>query len=191
MDVKRTNTHHWEKGVSNLHKKVVKKKMSEGKIKKDSKIEGFTLLEVIIVIAIVGVMAAVVSVSLVPARNEAKVRAAQTESAATIKLAQSYALQGKKLGAVTPNFFGFVISSSTVYKICGCSVANCSDCSGANIIESRNLPAGVTFGTSALALTFNVPDGNINPSADTTISMSGGGISKSITVKAGGAIVEN
>ena len=76
------------------------------------KIKAFTLVELIIVIAVIGIMTSVGMVSFQTSRNTHKVEAAANEVAATIKLAQSYALQGKAAddgsgNMVTPCGYGF------------------------------------------------------------------------------------
>jgi prepilin-type N-terminal cleavage/methylation domain-containing protein len=54
-----------------------------------------SLMEVLVVIAIIGIMTTVGFVSLDSGKSQAKLQAAQREIASVIKLTQSYALQGK------------------------------------------------------------------------------------------------
>ena len=63
--------------------------------KRKTKLNGFNLLELMIVIAIIGVMSVVGIVSLNNSRYFSKLKSAQEEVSATLKTAQNYALQGK------------------------------------------------------------------------------------------------
>lgn len=67
----------------------------------------FTLIELLIVIGIIGIMSVVGIVSLGSGKSKLKLQSAQREVAATIKLAQSYALQGKTQNGATPCGYGF------------------------------------------------------------------------------------
>jgi prepilin-type N-terminal cleavage/methylation domain-containing protein len=67
-----------------MHKKTLKNKKG-----------GFTLIEVMIVIAILGIMIGIAFLSLSPIRDRKAVETAEREVAASIRLAQNYALNGK------------------------------------------------------------------------------------------------
>lgn len=83
--------------------------------------KAFSLVELVTVIAIVSIMLGVAVVSLLPARTSAKLDAAGREVAANIKLAQSYALQGKAVkdsgNNVVPCGYGVNIKDTTEYQI--------------------------------------------------------------------------
>jgi len=86
------------------------------KIKKNLK--GFTLLELIVVIAIIGIMTSVGLVSLVPAKKQIALKTAQNEVTSAIKLAQSYALQGKSIQGVSDICgYGFEFTDRSNYRI--------------------------------------------------------------------------
>jgi len=79
-------------------------------------------MELLLVIAIIGIMATAGFVSLSSNQTNTKLQAAQREVASVIKLTQSYALQGKvaddKIGhMVTPCGYGFRFIDSTHYEI--------------------------------------------------------------------------
>jgi prepilin-type N-terminal cleavage/methylation domain-containing protein len=80
-----------------------------GKLKITDKHKAFTFVELLMAIAIVGIMTAVGFASLNSGKVTTKLQAAQREVASTIKLAQSYALQGKTVtpGGTSPCGYGF------------------------------------------------------------------------------------
>lgn len=67
----------------------------------------FSLIELLTVIAIIGIISAVAFVSLNSNKSASRLKTAQREVTSTIKLAQTYALQGKTQGGVTPCGYGF------------------------------------------------------------------------------------
>ena len=73
--------------------------MNNNFIKKN---KGFTLVELLIVIAIIGIMSAVSIVSLQNGKTEKEVETAATQVAAAIREAQNNALTGKKNNGETP-----------------------------------------------------------------------------------------
>jgi len=88
------------------------------------KYRGFSFIELLTVIAIIGIMSAVAFVSLSSSKSSAKLSAAQREVAGAIKLAQSYALQGRMetdeaggSGLAVPCGYGFHFISPTDYEI--------------------------------------------------------------------------
>lgn len=78
---------------------------------------GFTLIEVIIVIAIIGIMTAISIVSLRGGKTSNNLETSRREVASIIKLAQSYALQGKITGGNTPCGFGVRFTDSNSYEL--------------------------------------------------------------------------
>lgn len=81
-----------------------------------------TMIELLMVMAIISIMTTVGIASWQSSQADAKLRTAQREVAATVKLAQSYALQGKMQddgsgNMVTPCGYGFMFTSSTAYQI--------------------------------------------------------------------------
>lgn len=124
------------------------------------------------VVAIIGIMTGVGLVSLVPARTATKLDAAGREVASAIKLAQSYALQGKVMGGVVPCGYGihtmndgigyeiFYIASSTSCYSFNQGPVNYST---SKQLESYNLKEGVQFSANSRnqRIYFTVPHGVI------------------------------
>ncbi len=87
------------------------------------KYRGFSFVELMSVIVIIGIMSAVAFVSLSSSKSSAKLGAAQREVAAAIKLAQSYALQGRMeapetgSGLAVPCGYGIHFISEENYEI--------------------------------------------------------------------------
>ena len=74
-------------------------------------------MELIVVMAIMGIMASVGIVSLQSSKSDSRLKATQREVAASIKQAQSYALQGRMQEGETPCEYGFEFTSVTDYQI--------------------------------------------------------------------------
>jgi prepilin-type N-terminal cleavage/methylation domain-containing protein len=91
--------------------------MKKGLNKKNKKLSGVTLLELIVVIAIIGILAAVAIISMGSASSASKMEAVQKELASEIKLAQSYALQGKTHDGITPCGYGATFNADGTYNI--------------------------------------------------------------------------
>jgi prepilin-type N-terminal cleavage/methylation domain-containing protein len=81
------------------------------------KFKGFTFLELILVIAIIGIMSATSIVSLGALKVRANLKSAQSEVSATIETAKSYALQGKKQNGNTACGYGFRFKDNKNYEI--------------------------------------------------------------------------
>jgi prepilin-type N-terminal cleavage/methylation domain-containing protein len=78
---------------------------------------GFTLVELMISLAILSTMTVVSIVSIRSSRTDSSLAAAQREVTAAIKLAQSYALQGKMQNSVTPCGYGLRFKTMEKYEI--------------------------------------------------------------------------
>lgn len=82
---------------------------------------GFTLIEMLVVLGITGILSSVGLISYQSAKSEAALRAAQREVATVIRMAQSYALQGK-IQTIdgeqrTPCGYGFEFTNDHTYRI--------------------------------------------------------------------------
>lgn len=145
-----------------------------------------TLIELLAVIAIIGIMTAVTIVSMNSGKTQAKLKAAQSEVASSIKLAQSYALQGREQAGVTPRYYGIKFTDDKTFVLCGGN-ATCDDS-----VEIYQLKDGVILTNDPLpAISFNVPHGNSNLPADLTLTFMLNSGSKSITISKSGSITEN
>ena len=114
------------------------------------KIKGFTLLELLVVIAMIGILSSVLIVNLSGTKSNAKLRAAQREVASAIKQAHSWALEGKRFNNATPvKCWGVCIPDDSSYKIIYNDVGNdCNDCSKA--AETYSLSGGAKFDALAV-----------------------------------------
>lgn len=172
--------------------------------------KGFSLVELITVIAIIGIMTAVAIVSLTPAKTSVKLDAAGRELVAAIKQAQSYALQGKVVrddaNNVVPCGFGIYIKNNTDYEIFYMDNANCAsynsnvplDLSGSKTLEAYKLKDNIVFNNpnNERIIYFAVPHGTLfgnngNPFTGLTISLiAPGGTTKNVVIGSGGAVTE-
>lgn len=172
-------------------------------------------MELLIVIAIIGIMTVAGFVSMSSSRTNTKLQAAQREVASVIKLTQSYALQGKVApdGAV-PCGYGFWFTGSSSYEIFYNTNTNanitCDEYNKAvanrqrngddsHIFQSLSLNNGVTLSSPVLVDTeiyFTVPGGNIynkNGAAyeGQIFIFDLSGNQKTITINSGGGITES
>jgi Tfp pilus assembly protein FimT len=162
-------------------------------MKKRENKKGFTFLELILIIGLIGVMAAITIASLSSGKNIIKLRAAQSEIASALKLAQSYALQGRVNGTKPPGYYGIKFYTSTSYGLCACLTADCSACTNANDLETYSLEGGVTTTMASNShISFLVPHGTKNPSGTTTITLQISGASdKTVVIGDKGLVEEN
>lgn len=171
-----------------------------------------TLVELLVVISIIGILAGVSAVSLQSARNFSRLKAAQREVASQIKLAQSYALQGRAQSGVTPCGYGFRFKNDGEYEVfynpkspsCS-SVANHYDSAISQSFESQLLSNGVKLfspdpaavGGNETEIYFTVPHGSIydyagaTPIIDNVLTFRLGSSDKTITISPGGKITES
>jgi len=113
-----------------------------------------TFIELVIVIAIIGIMAGVLLVSLVNGRADKALEVAAREVAATIREAQNYALSGKGAGTGC-NTYTFSYNDGADNN--EYSVSNGGACSINNNYKLKN---GVIF-SGAGSFSFSVPHGII------------------------------
>ena len=111
--------------------------------------KGFSFIELMIVIAIAGIMTAVSLVSMSAARQKRDVEIAAREVATAVREAQSYALTGKNLKTKTTDCKFIFTWESSSYK-----VSDCKD-------QSYSLKNNVTFYDGNKSLSFDVPFANI------------------------------
>lgn len=145
--------------------------------------KGFTLLEVMIIIGIIIIMTAVAIVSLGSARTETKLKAAQREVAAAVKLTQSYALQGKMCLGNSPQFYKFKFYGGSADYGIYCNTTN-------EEIEVDELGGGAKFyGTGDGEITFSVPYAGVGNARTIIIILSGS--TKDVIVSEQGLVTEN
>jgi prepilin-type N-terminal cleavage/methylation domain-containing protein len=85
---------------------------------RERRYNAFTLIELMMVMAIIGIMSVVAYATLTGGRPAARLKSAQREVAAVIRLAQGYALQGKTQNGATPCGYGVSFDNNkTTYHI--------------------------------------------------------------------------
>lgn len=146
-------------------------------------------MEVMAVIAIIGIMTGVGVRSLQDSKADAKLKSAQREIASAIKLAQTYALQGKVVSSLgkAPCAYGFKFSSATSYEI-----FYSSDCASTSSLESYNLD-GVSLSSpeaSGSVVTFSLPFATMTSGKDLTLTLNFSDISKDVIIHEGGYVEE-
>jgi len=135
--------------------------------KNKTKLKGFTLLELMIVIAIISIMSVVGIVSLNNTRCFSKLKSAQEEVSATLKTAQNDALQGKAQSNEVCGY-GFRFINSQQYEI----FYNKLDSSLSNCNVQNNNPAYLHYRSDSVVSDgpFQLPKGTtlISPAAGNT-----------------------
>lgn len=160
------------------------------------KYKGYSILELLTIVAIMGILLSTFMVSLDKSSSDAKIIAAQREVASAIKTAKSYALQGKTNAAGNvPGYWGIKFTDTSTYVIFHC--ANTGG-GGHNIKETFTLKNGVVLSSpvpGSSTIYFDVPNGQaITPTTPTfDISLQLGSLAaKTITTTSpGGVVTEN
>jgi len=142
-------------------------------------------LELMASIAIIGIMTGVGLASLSSAKRHYALKTAQEEVTSAIKLAQSYALQGRGVAGVEKVCgYKFVFTNSSTYAIYYYTMSgqNCTGSININnstqVVETQTLKNGVTLSSPAVSNTiifFTIPNAKI----------SGVGVSKTFTFTVG------
>ena len=147
------------------------------------------MVEVIIVIALIAILSAIMVVSLQRGRVQEQVNSAQNELASAVKLAQSFALQGRKQGGSVPKCYGVRGNASgAVYRIYYTNDSSC-DLATYSWAETYNLSNGVRF-SAGFDFKFDVPHGNVESGGTATLSKSPA-TSRNVILDMGGGITKN
>lgn len=162
---------------------------------------GFTLVEVMLVMAFIGIMTGVVFVSLSTRRSMESAKSAAREVAAAVRETQGSALSGLRRGKNSSVPDGRSIcryeitqTSATEYQS---SVFHANDCSIGSptslLLRTYTLPNGVRFSSplsSPWRVVFAVPRGEVTP-GNVSISLAKGGSSFSVCVSSAGSVKES
>lgn len=168
---------------------------------------GFTFLEVMIVVAIIGILTAITIISFGPISKRTKLNASADAVASTLNLARGYALQGRMpIGRTSICGYSFKFTSTTQYQIAyyysSAFDANGNmDCSNlANItsviVSTQDLKLGTVLNTPAPGATatiyFSIPSALVvfpiaNPNFNIIYSGTPS-LQKTITVSTNGLI---
>lgn len=132
--------------------------------------KGFSLLELLIVVSIVGILAAITWSSLSNTRKSAQLDSECNKLASFVNKTRGYALAGKVVGAAVPNPFQVA-----------CVGATCTN----NASETFKFLGGITVNPNATAR-FSVPSG-LSVGAATIVTKSPSGSTKNIKIPAIGA----
>jgi prepilin-type N-terminal cleavage/methylation domain-containing protein len=149
---------------------------------------GFTLIEILIVIAIIGILSAMVLVSISAGRTARDLDRSAHEVAAVLREAQNYALSGRS-ASVNENNCSYsvqVTSGSSNYSL---RHTYGSGCGSNDALSNYSLARGVVFG-SALTVNFSVPRGVLTSGA-TSIALTKNGSTVYVCLSAAGRITEN
>ncbi len=174
--------------------------------------QGFTLLELMVIISIIGIMTSAGLVSLSSSKKHFALKTAQNEVAAAIKLAQSYALQGKFKESVTNVCgIGFRFMNDSTYRIFyyrtgdgypSCASTDSSTITGLGMIEDQVLGNGVkltspTSPDTSTRILFSIPDAKVsgagisNSPFKLSIGTGSSEKSKTITISSTGLVEED
>ena len=142
-------------------------------------------------------MVGVAVISLGPSRKAQALKAAQDEVAASIRLAQSYALQGKIIPNEDVCGYGLRFYDNKTYGIITYHTSD-PDCAGGTIegngpIETQTLKNGVVLkSTLPLGVTFSIPSASVSGFGDWSMfEFELAGETKSISINSAGLITEN
>ena len=161
--------------------------------------KGFTLIEIMLVMAIIGVMSAMVFSSLRSGKEQKEVEGQARRVAAAIREIQNYALTGKQISGQVPCRFGVMsLSIGNTQLVLRESHRTGASCS-AGASADANIPGmtvvlanGVRFTADLNAsFFFTVPRGELNPNGNATpisLRLGKGSTTYSVCVYPGGQV---
>lgn len=153
--------------------------------RKNTSCLGFSLIELLVAIAIIGIITSIVLVSSTTGKNRKDVETAALFASSKMREAQTAALTGRQhVAGTTPCSYRVAwgnsqITNSYVYKTGGGS------CTSTSTISSATLPAGVSFNSSG-STDFVLPHGTI--ASTQVITLQKGSITQVVCLQTNGRI---
>jgi type IV fimbrial biogenesis protein FimT len=155
---------------------LLHKKATEQKMKKQN---GFTIYELLTVIGIIAILAAIAIPNIISWRSDAKLRGASNSLRADLQMAKLRALREKAIVAVI-----FAANGYTIFLDNGASSGDWNLDADESLIKNRQLPAGVSIN---LPTTFDSPNNrtrfNGRGLPDPATLTGGGGLTGTVTLQ--------
>jgi prepilin-type N-terminal cleavage/methylation domain-containing protein len=150
---------------------------------------GFTLIELMIVAAIVGILSVMMLVSLRDSREKKAVEVAGRQVAAVMRATQNYAVSGRIEDADRiPCTFQFIVDSSQTYRVIYTYHApQSTSCSGSDEIATYYVEDGVSVSPNQ-TITFAMPHGST--SSAHVVRVQKGSAVQNICIDASGRVHE-
>lgn len=149
---------------------------------------GFTLVELIVVTAVMGILSALGGVGFIDYSNTARLNAAANELATILNVAKSNSLSQLKdhPGCISSELNGYkvVIVNSTRYDL----LVRCGNIDRLPAIVTKTLPVNITFTSSIASFLFPVLRTGATIAGSGTIVVSGFGKTKNVIVDSAGNI---
>ena len=142
---------------------------------------GFTIYELLTVIGIIAVLAAIATPNIISWRTEAKLRGASNNLRADLQMAKLRALREKAIVAVV-----FTASGYTIFLDNGANAGDWNLDADESLLRNRQLPSGVTI---ALPTTFDDPNNRTRFNGrgfPDPATLDGGGLTGTVTLQNSG-----
>jgi len=124
---------------------------------------GVTLIEMVVVIAILGIMASVTTISFGTSKNKNILEVNARELTTVIRMAQNYTLSGRQSGTGTTCGYG-VRSISAGQYVVDIYKYSSGSCAYDSVLETYTFKQGVQFDASSInkTVSFEIPYGNVS-----------------------------
>ena len=162
-------------------------------------VRGFSLVEVMTVIAFLGIMMAITFVSFSGKRDETALKVAAREVAATVRVAQNNALSGVKHSGNDNGLCSHRAEgkSATTYDLTVVHLKSgngrvCGNSGDEDLFSlgTYTLGNGITFGSPSWMVSFDVPRGKLIQSTNQEIVLQKNGKYSAVCVLTSGSVIE-